>query len=113
MFRKEYYGNLAYLLRKGMVVAAKASERVSLFRNYAQGVQIPDLIVVRQESLRLVIKSIVALGHANLFLRASPGSRAIIVVGHPCGHVSSVLRGIEMRKGSGTRVQVAAGSRIS
>lgn len=95
IFKKDYYGNLSFLLRNGMILAAKAAERIGPFRGYAQRVRIPDLIDIRQDSLRVVIKSINALGRVTLFLRAWPGSKAIIIVRHPCGQVSSLLRGIE------------------
>lgn len=47
---------------------------------------------------RVVIKSVGALGRAGLFLAASPQSRFIHVLRHPCGHVGSVLRGQQLNK---------------
>jgi hypothetical protein len=43
--------------------------------------------------LRLVWKSIESLGRIGLLKQALPDSHPIQVLRHPCGHVSSVLRG--------------------
>lgn len=94
IFPKTYLAGPGLALRKAMIVAAKAGERLPLVGDSFRRVDLPDMIDIGAPDIEVAIKSIAALGRVRLFLRARPEARAIVIVRHPCGHVSSVLRGI-------------------
>lgn len=94
IFPKTYLAGPGLTLRKAMIVAAKAGERLPLLGDGFRRLDLPDMVDIAAPDIEVAIKSIAALGRVRLFLRARPDARAIIIVRHPCGHVSSVLRGI-------------------
>lgn len=88
IFPKAYLSNSAWMARKGMIYAAKVLTHVS---SLAERLQIPDLVDL--EDVRVVLKSVSALGRSGSFGAAYPGSRFILILRHPCGHVDSIVRG--------------------
>ncbi|MEQ9641981.1 MAG: sulfotransferase [Alphaproteobacteria bacterium] len=94
IFPKTYLAGPSLALRKAMIVAAKAGERLPLVGDGFRRLDLPDMADPTAPDIEIAIKSIGALGRVRLFLRARPDTRAIVIVRHPCGHVSSVLRGI-------------------
>jgi len=98
IFAKSYLGPVAQGGRKAIILAAKAAGRFAPLKEVSNAIRIPDFATVGSGRLKLVIKSIGALGHLNLFLKARPDAKAVVIVRHPCGHVASVLRGIALGK---------------
>lgn len=98
IFPKTYLAGPRLAVRKAMIVAAKAGERLPLVGDGFRQLDLPDMVDLGRPDIEVAIKSIFALGRVRLFLRARPDARAIVIVRHPCGHVSSVLRGIARNK---------------
>lgn len=88
LFRKSYEPPLAFHARRVLVPAAKALARRFPVSSVPEFVD-PD----RDESIRLVWKSIESLGRLGTIARILPEARAIHIIRHPCGYVSSVLSG--------------------
>lgn len=94
-FPKNYENTPVRTFRRALAYGAKAGERVPIFGSFFRSMQIPDLTTFSENDPYLIFKSIAALGRTRLFLEAAPNSLAIQIIRHPCGHVASVLRGIE------------------
>ena len=91
-FRKHYRSTGAEQLRRTLIYAAKGVERVGVAR-YVNRLHIPDL-ADRSRPMMTVIKSVSALGRAEVLIKAAEGTiRPILLIRHPCGYVSSMLRG--------------------
>jgi hypothetical protein len=90
-FRKSYRGGAAEVTHLSLVYGAKALERLGMGQ-VANSFHIPDLTAANQAP-RLVVKSVSALGRAEAFLAAEKSMSPILLVRHPCGFVSSMLRG--------------------
>ena len=94
-FRKRYRDGVKDAARSGLIYLAKGLERAGLDR-YAPHVSIPDLSD-RGRPARSVIKSVSALGRAEAFIKAANGAlHPILLVRHPCGYISSQLRGMAL-----------------
>lgn len=64
---------------------------------------LPDLVSrSRRESLPILWKSIESLGRLGLLMAACPQLRTVHLARHPCGQISSVLRGERLHKFSST-----------
>jgi hypothetical protein len=88
LFRKSYEPALAFQARQLLVPAAKALAR------WFPVSSVPEFIdSERDGSIRLVWKSIESLGRLGAIARILPEARAIHIIRHPCGYVSSVLSG--------------------
>jgi hypothetical protein len=81
--------------RQSGVMAVKA------LSNYLGELNIPGWLEPDSKRLRPVWKSIESLGRLGVFLRADPALRGIHILRHPCGFVSSVLRGERKNKFGG------------
>ena len=91
-FYKSYRSSSAETCRRTLIYLAKATERV-IGAGMANRLRIPDLHD-RGHPAACVIKSVSALGRVDVFIKASNGTmRPILLVRHPCGYVSSMLRG--------------------
>ena len=91
-FRKSYRSPGAETCRRALVYLTKASERV-IGAHVTERLRIPDLND-RGHPAVCVIKSVSALGRVDVFIKASDGAmRPILLIRHPCGYVSSMLRG--------------------
>jgi hypothetical protein len=91
-FAKHYRSGLAEGVRRALIYAAKGSERIGFARG-SDRLYIPDL-ADRAKPVTTVIKSVSALGRAEVLIRAAEGAmRPILLIRHPCGYVGSMLRG--------------------
>jgi hypothetical protein len=94
-FTKRYRSRGAEQLRRALIYAAKGSERVG-FARYSDRLRIPDL-VNHGSSPTQVIKSVSALGRAEVLIEAGRGTmRPVLLIRHPCGYLGSMLRGEEI-----------------
>ena len=88
VFPKAYQGPLAARSRQALLLGAKAASR------WIRIGSVPEFIRPGYEGeLFLAWKSIESLGRLGVFARALPEARAIHIIRHPCGYVSSVLGG--------------------
>jgi hypothetical protein len=93
IFPKAYASGLETQLYRAGAAVSKAAGRL--------GVTIPVLGAPRGvagRSWRLVWKSIESLGRLGLLLECLPQAQAVQIMRHPCGYVSSVLRGEAARR---------------
>ena len=98
VFSKSYQKSIARTIRGGFALSAKIGEQLIFIGKYFRRITIPDLINPKASPPQLVMKSIAALGRAGLYLHATPGIKAILIIRHPCGHIASVLKGLDMGK---------------
>ena len=88
IFPKDYLSGLEFAAYKATAALSKAAGRAGL-----------DLPVFGapcgdgERGVRLAWKSIESLGRLGLLLECLPDARAVQIIRHPCGYVSSVLRG--------------------
>ena len=87
VFPKDYHSPLQHRLKKALVVGAK------LWSRTLGEVSVPDLVDVARRDVRLVWKSVVSLGRLGAIARAVPQAQAVLILRHPCGQISSLLRG--------------------
>lgn len=93
-FPKAYYSVPQRRLREFLIVCAKAVDKGGSAARRLPLRKIPDLLEVsRFNRDRIVIKSVVAMGRANLFRKAAPDSKFVLILRHPCGQIASTLRG--------------------
>lgn len=97
VFRKNYHDPMRHYLRAGVIGAVRAAEKLGARKLAAEKLRIPDMLRPGA-SPYFVFKSVSALGRARLFRNALPTSRIILIVRHPCGQVSSTLRGMATNK---------------
>jgi len=88
-FHKHYRGPAAEAARLSLIYGTKLLERAGLGR-ISDSLSIPDLA---SGAPRLVLKSVSALGRAEVFLAAEPALDPVLLIRHPCGYVGSMLRG--------------------
>jgi hypothetical protein len=89
LFPKTYRGPLAFQLRKLLLLGSKALGRVSRAE-----LPLPAMIDRGYSGdAWLVWKSIESLGRLGVIAWLLPDSHAVHILRHPCGYVSSVLRG--------------------
>jgi hypothetical protein len=96
VFSKDFHSAAAFRLRRAMVYGGKAAERTILFPRFFRDMTIPDLLAAGGPAPEMVVKSIAALGRMNLFIRAFPEAKVILLLRHPCGQIQSTLRAIEL-----------------
>jgi hypothetical protein len=93
VFPKRYYAAPVFQLRRLLAYGAKAASR------YLGPMSSPDVVnFERVRDLSVVWKSIESLGRLGWIVRVAPAARGIVILRHPCGFVSSVLRGEARRK---------------
>lgn len=93
VFRKRYYNEAQYQLRRHAVLGVK------LLKRAGPDLDVPDLVDCRDpDEARLAWKTIESLGRVGLLAHAVPGARFVHVVRHPCGHIASTLRGEAQRR---------------
>ena len=88
IFPKTYASGLETQIFRAGAAVSKAAGRL--------GITMPVFGAPRpsaRRNWRLVWKSIESLGRIGLLLECLPQARAVQIVRHPCGYVSSVLRG--------------------
>lgn len=93
-FPKSYLGAAAYQYRRAVILGLRGLESVPGLAPLSRRLAVPDRIdIARFPRARLVVKSVGSMGRVRLYADAFPESRIIVIVRHPCGHVSSVLKG--------------------
>lgn len=93
LFPKNYHVAGARQLRGGIITALKIIEATTGSRRL-RSYHVPDLVRPdRHPALRPVMKSITAQGLAGLFAEACPDARLVLALRHPCGQISSTMRG--------------------
>lgn len=97
VFPKNYHDPARHYLRTGVIAAIRVAEKLGARKLAAEKLQIPDMLRPGV-SPYFVMKSVSALGRARLFRDAMPDSKIILIVRHPCGQVSSTLRGMATNK---------------
>lgn len=88
LFPKDYLSAPAFTLKRAGIMGAKLAGRVS------SGFPVPFLpCAERRGRGRIVWKSIESLGRLGVLLDVLKDAVAIHLLRHPCGYISSVLRG--------------------
>lgn len=92
-FRKSYCRPLCARVRTAWILGARAIEKVVGKRSW---ITVPDFFdPAKHPQVRFAMKSVDSMGRLNLFTRAVPEAKTVVVVRHPCGQVASVIRGME------------------
>src|SRR6185437_3147160 len=91
LFRKSYRGTAATLSFFALVSLSKTLERLGA-SSFVTDVEVPKIALGRNPP-GLVIKSVSALGRAEVLLAADNSIRPLLLIRHPCGFVSSMMRG--------------------
>src|SRR5690348_970941 len=92
LFKKEYRSGLFHWLHRTSVLATMAAGSLHHKLPVFQGAD------VHGPEVRVVWKSTDSLGRLGVILRVIDDARAVIILRHPCGYISSVLRGEAQRK---------------
>ncbi|MBI5329082.1 MAG: sulfotransferase [Betaproteobacteria bacterium] len=93
LFRKHYYTDATFALRRLAVFAYK------LASHFFGRINVPDFVdFASHDGIRLVWKSIESLGRLGVLTTLQPDARCVIIIRHPCGYVSSVQRGESIGK---------------
>lgn len=88
LFPKDYLSTPTFALKRAGIFGAKAIARLN------RGFPVPYLPrAERRGSGRIVWKSIESLGRLGVVLDALDDALAIHLIRHPCGYISSVIRG--------------------
>ncbi|MEX2615315.1 MAG: sulfotransferase [Alphaproteobacteria bacterium] len=94
VFPKAHNSRLSWLTRYFIVAALHALDQFPAKPRWVGKIDVPDLISRRNEdSVVPVIKSVGSLARIRLYLHAVPESKVVFIIRHPCGYVSSVMRG--------------------
>ena len=96
-FRKHYRSEFQRKLRAGVIYLGKGIEKAG-FNSLARKMTIPDLVKpdFAGRTPTVIVKSVSALGRAEVFLRCGHPMKAILLLRHPCGYVHSYLQGMRM-----------------
>jgi hypothetical protein len=99
IFPKSYHSRFEGTIRKGFVSTLRVLEAVFGGKSWVRRLSIPDFLDPNTNpAVRTVIKSVSSMGRTQLFMRALPKAKFVVIVRHPCGYASSVLRGRQLRK---------------
>lgn len=99
VFRKDYLPRGRAGVRTAIIMGLRTLERIPALNKLAGRPNIPDLVKLEKFPRdKIVIKSVGSLGRTKLFAEAFPKSRFVIIVRHPCGHVSSIIKGQNLNK---------------
>ncbi|HZS84711.1 MAG TPA: sulfotransferase [Stellaceae bacterium] len=99
VFYKSYHTRLQTLLRILLICLLKGLAVIPGCRRWAEAIRIPDFSDLDVDCVgRIVIKSVSCMGRVNVLARAAADSRFILIIRHPCGQVSSMLRGVRAGK---------------
>ncbi len=92
-FPKAYCTGPCAALRRAWIYGARVAEKVVGKRAW---ITIPDFSgASKRAGVRFVMKSVDSMGRLNLFARAVPEAKIVVVLRHPCGQVDSVMRGLK------------------
>ena len=101
IFNKTYRGFGANLSHSLMLMSLKLAAKLSVFGKTISSLNIPDLARSQVPLDKVVVKSVSGHGYAKLLASALRGTKIVIIVRDPRGHVASVLRGIKARRFEG------------
>ena len=88
LFPKSYYSFLRFRARCLLVAGMKVGGK------QLGSLNVPDLIDrTKLQGVTWVWKSIESVGRLGILARILPDSRATLIIRHPCGVISSILRG--------------------
>ena len=98
MFRKAYRSALGQAAHGALIMGLHLAQKFGNTRRM-RGMLAPDMVSARKSAtVTVVMKSISSLGRVNLFARARPGMRLILILRDPFGQIASMLRGITQGK---------------
>jgi hypothetical protein len=92
IFRKTYLTPARHRLLQIGIPVSRAAGRLGVHLPVAGAPAYLD------DEMHLVWKSIESIGRLRLVVRALPAAKAIHLIRHPCGYISSVLRGESRRQ---------------
>lgn len=99
IFQKSFHSWPEWLIRTGIVSALRLMETTFGRRPWIRRLSIPDFIAQTDKpAVETVIKSVSSMGRTQLFMRALPKAKFVVIIRHPCGYASSVLRGRQLNK---------------
>ena len=91
LFPKDYLTPWGFRTRQLWLLAAKVGAR---YLPKLEDTTIPDMIrLPDQAKVEIIWKSIESAGRLGLFAQLIPNSYGILLIRHPCGYISSMLRG--------------------
>lgn len=93
LFDKSYRSTAAKHTLEAMIYGSKAAQRLLSGVPAVQQLELPDMVRAGHQPLT-VIKTVSSLGRTHLFSRAVPEARFVHILRHPCGTISSHLRGV-------------------
>lgn len=94
-FDKSYRSLSAQQIRKALIYAGKAADRLGRRAGREPDIKVPDLWRRGAEPGLFVIKSVTMLGRSGLLKAVYPALPIVLIVRHPCGHIASIRRGIQ------------------
>jgi hypothetical protein len=95
MFPKAFRGCLRQAAYRGCVYGVRLAALALGYRAFVRRVRVPDLIPDHaRRDIQYVVKSVQSLNRSRLFLEADPRLKLLYIIRHPCGFVSSLLRGV-------------------
>jgi hypothetical protein len=92
VFPKAYRSRATQSLHELSVLAAVAASRLH------RAFPVLQCARLNRPGVQVIWKSVVSLGRLGVIVRAADDYRAIQIIRHPCGYVSSVLRGEAQHK---------------
>jgi hypothetical protein len=93
LFRKSWRSTPCFILRNVAYLTLTAGTHLPLFGRYFRRCTLPDFAAIDNAGVRAVLKSI-SWSDGAAAAAALPNIRIIFVLRHPCGQISSILRGI-------------------
>lgn len=97
VFPKNYRRPVEQKFREAIIYGSRAATYAFGERSWPSRIPVPD-IVAETYPTTIVLKSVSSCGRARLFAEAAPESKFIFILRHPCGQVSSMLRGVALGK---------------
>lgn len=107
-FPKDYRGSIGRLLNSGSLYALRLLESFRPVASRVNRILLPDFIQESElSSCYYVAKSVIAMGRSGLYVQACSDYRFIVIIRHPAGFVSSILRGVRLGRLSDNIPKVA------
>lgn len=97
-FAKNYLSSWQEWVRSGVTHILQLLEKAT-GEGFVNHFPVPDFVDGNKPGGPVhVLKSVSSMGRTQVYLRAMPGAKAVIIIRHPCGTISSMLRGRETGK---------------
>lgn len=98
VFVKSYRGPVARAALRAWIMAVKGLQQPFPKWPMLKHAPVPDFVSPGdRDRVRYVFKSVSCLYRAKLLLSAKPDAKILHIVRHPCGYVSSQLRGMQLK----------------